>query len=73
MLGTAVGFVLGHLGAEALGAWLRRTQQMELSGLVWVPAELWLIGLALAVGTLAAIGPAIQAYRADIAGTLAKG
>ncbi len=73
VLGTAVGFVLGHLGAEALGAWLRRTQQMELSGLVWVPAELWLIGLALAVGTLAAIGPAIQAYRADIAGTLAKG
>lgn len=73
VLGTAAGFVLGHFGAEALGAWLRRTQQMELSGLVWVPAELWLIGLALGVGALAAIVPAIQAYRADIAGTLAKG
>lgn len=73
VLGTAAGFVLGHLGAGALGVWLRRTQQMELSGLVWVPSEFWLIGLALGVGVLAAIVPAIQAYRADIAGILAKG
>ncbi len=73
VFGTAAGFVLGHMGAGVLGIWLRRTQQMELSGLVWVTSELWLIGLALGVGVLAAIVPAIQAYRADIASTLAKG
>ena len=73
VFGTAAGFVLGHIGAGVLGIWLRRTQQMELSGLVWVTSELWLIGLALGVGVLAAIVPAIQAYRADIAATLAKG
>lgn len=70
--GTLIGIVLGHTVAEALGAWLKQTRQLELSGWTWVGAELWLFALALGVGLLAAILPAIQAYRADIARILAS-
>jgi putative ABC transport system permease protein len=44
-----------------------------VTGWAWVPEELWLIGLALAVGIFAALLPALRAYRTDIAGTLARG
>ena len=46
---------------------------MELSGWTWVPEEGWIVLLALAVGVVSAILPAIQAYRTEIARTLARG
>ncbi len=45
---------------------------MGLTGLAWRPEELYVVGLALAVGLLAALIPAIQAYRTDIAAILAS-
>lgn len=71
-VGTVIGMVLGHVVAEALGAWLKQTQQLELSGWRWVASELWLFVLAAGVGLAAAILPAIEAYRTDIARTLAS-
>lgn len=72
LAGTVIGLVLGHLVAEALGASLKQTQQLELTGWMWVSRELWLFALAFVVGLVAAILPAIQAYRTDIARTLAS-
>lgn len=71
-IGALIGIVLGHLAAQALGMWFNITQQMAFTGLTWVKEELWLIAVAVLVGIVAAILPAIRAYRTDIANTLAK-
>jgi putative ABC transport system permease protein len=68
-----IGLVLGHLLTELLGFALKRANQPEVTGWVWHPDELWLIVLAVVVGIIAALLPAWRAYRADIAGTLARG
>jgi putative ABC transport system permease protein len=72
-MGAALGLVLGHGLAELLGRALQAAQQVEITGWAWVPAELWVVVLALGVGVLAALLPAWRAYRTDIAGTLARG
>jgi ABC-type lipoprotein release transport system permease subunit len=41
--------------------------------LVWWNDEWWLAGGALAVGLIAALAPALRAYRASVAGVLAEG
>jgi len=71
--GAVLGLFLGHALTEVLGQSLRAAQQIAVTGWTWVPAELWLLGLALLVGVLAALLPAWRAYRTDIALTLARG
>jgi putative ABC transport system permease protein len=72
-IGAALGVVLGHVLTEFLGVALKAAQQVTVTGWAWVNAEFWLVGLALAVGILAALAPAWRAYRTDIAATLARG
>jgi len=72
-IGSVLGIVLGHVLTETLGVAFRAAKQVAVTGWAWVPEELWLIGLALAVGIFAALLPAWRAYRTDIAGTLARG
>ena len=71
-IGALIGIVLGHLAAQLLGMWFNITQQMAFTGFTWVKEEMWLIAVAIAVGIVAAILPALRAYRTDIASTLAK-
>ena len=72
-LGTLAGIALGHVLTAVLGHALRQAQQVAVSGWVFLPEELWLLALALGVGTVAALVPAWRAYRTDIATTLATG
>ena len=72
-VGALLGLVLGHALTEALGHALKAAQQVAVTGFTWVPEELWLVGISLAVGVLAALLPAWRAYRTDIALTLARG
>jgi len=72
-IGVALGLALGHVLTELLGVAFKAAKQVAVTGWAWVPEELWLIGLALAVGIFAALLPAWRAYRTDIAGTLARG
>lgn len=72
-VGGALGLALGHLGTEALGAWLRVARQGDITGFILVQDEFWLIALALGVGLLAALVPAWRVYRTDIARVLAEG
>ncbi|EDN65066.1 hypothetical protein BGP_6373 [Beggiatoa sp. PS] len=55
---------------EILGIWLSQTQQLHLTGWTYVTQEYLLFGLALLIGTISALLPAIQAYRIDIANIL---
>ena len=71
--GALLGLALGHGLTELLGHSLKAAQQVAVTGRTWVPEELWLIGIALAVGIIASLLPAWHAYRTDIAHTLARG
>jgi len=73
LVGAALGLVLGHLAAEAVGAMLAAGQQGRITGAVWLGSELWLVLLAAGVGLVAGLVPAWRAYRTDIALTLAQG
>jgi putative ABC transport system permease protein len=72
VLGAAIGLLLGHALAGVLGAWLAAQQQYPVTGLEWRPAELWVVGVAVAVGLAAALIPAWRAYRVDVSRTLAQ-
>ncbi len=70
--GVVLGFLAGHGVMELLGGWLASARGVALTGWTWTPAEtILLIGL-FAVGALAAALPAVQAYRTDVAATLAE-
>lgn len=71
--GAVLGLALGHGIAEIAGGWLWREHQVHLVGLAWVAEETWLIVMAVALGALAALLPALQAYRIDISKVLARG
>jgi putative ABC transport system permease protein len=73
MLGTLLGLAAGHLAAELIGQWLPQAQQLDLRGFIWLQAEWGLLLFALLLGLLAALIPALSAYRSDIARILARG
>jgi putative ABC transport system permease protein len=70
--GALLGILLGHVVAEAVGHLLPEGRNMGLSGLSWLPQGLLVLILSLLVGLVAALLPAIQAYRTDIAAVLAS-
>ncbi|MEM7762674.1 MAG: ABC transporter permease [Pseudomonadota bacterium] len=71
-LGVALGFVAGHITVELLGAWLESARGVSFTGVIWLGAETWLLLSLLIVGIIAALVPALQAYRTDVAKTLAE-
>jgi putative ABC transport system permease protein len=73
LVGAAIGLVLGHLAAEAVGTMLAADKQGGITGAAWLGSELWLVALAAGVGLVAGLVPAWRAYRTDIAYTLAQG
>lgn len=68
---AALGLFLGHAVLEWAGR-LSLTPGLALTGRWWVPQEAWLALLAIGVGTFAALIPAIQAYRVEIATVLSE-
>jgi putative ABC transport system permease protein len=70
--GALLGILLGHLVAEFAGRLVQEARNMGLTGLTWLPEEVYVLALALVVGLLSALLPAIQAYRTDIAAVLAS-
>ena len=61
-----------HPNVQQACAWLASQQQYPVTGLEWRPAELWVVGVAVAVGLVAALIPAWRAYRVDVSRTLAQ-
>jgi len=72
-IGALLGFILGHVFAAGLGAWLEAAQQPAVTGLAFRIEEIWVLATALAVGFVAALIPACRAYRTDVSRTLAQG
>ena len=70
-VGCVLGLAAGHAVTEVLGRLLPEAAAMGLTGLTWEPEEFLIVLLVLAVGVVAALLPAVRAYRTDIAKTLA--
>ncbi|MCR9091288.1 ABC transporter permease [Algiphilus sp.] len=70
LAGTLLGVFVGHLVAELAGQWLGFAATEGLTGWQWLPAESWLLVYGTAIGALAALVPAIRAYRRDVTAVL---
>ena len=72
MAGIALGFSLAHSTMILISAWLESQRGVSLADLYWAEAETQLLLVLLAVSLISAAIPAMQAYRTDVARTLAE-
>jgi putative ABC transport system permease protein len=72
LIGGVVGIATGHLLVSALGVWLEANGYHPVSGHAFLVQELWVAGIAVAVGLAAALLPAYRAYRTDVSRTLSE-
>lgn len=70
--GVIVGLLFGHGGASLLGWWINDLHALHFTGALWLSQERWVILASLGLGIAAALIPAIQAYRTDLARVLAN-
>jgi putative ABC transport system permease protein len=70
VLASALGLAAGHGLAGLVGWMLAARQSVPVSGATWVAAEAWIPVAAVAVAALAALIPAVAAYRVDVARSL---
>ncbi|MDX1407732.1 MAG: FtsX-like permease family protein [Saprospiraceae bacterium] len=73
MIGYIIGIALSHIGMELVGGIMKSSYRYSFSGFEFLQKELYLLAGALAIGFLAAVLPAVQASRTDIAETLTEG
>jgi putative ABC transport system permease protein len=76
LLGIAsllLGVLLGHLFAVAMQQWIEQTKHLSLGAIGFHPSEIYVAMAALFVSILAAIIPAIMAYRVNVVQVLAEG
>lgn len=72
LAGGFIGLLLGHGAMAVITSMFEEARQFAISGSIFIFEELLLLGFILLVGITAAVLPAIQAYRTDIAETLSK-
>lgn len=71
LFGALFGIALGHTLTALIAFNVTQAAHFAFTGWLWLPVEWWLLGTAVLLGLVAALIPAIQAYRTDIAATLA--
>jgi len=67
LLASILGLAGGHALAALVGALLEAQRSLPMTGRLWVPDEAWIPVAAAAVATVAALIPAVSAYRVDVA------
>jgi putative ABC transport system permease protein len=72
-IGCLAGLLLSHVSMEVLGGSMEESYRYHFTGMRFLHEELWLIVGALGIGFVAAVIPAWQASRTDIAATLTEG
>ena len=66
LMATALGLAGGHLLTGLIGYWLQAERSVALTGWIWLPAEWWVPALGGGVAMLAALLPAVGAYRVNV-------
>lgn len=72
LLGALFGFFMGHALVEILAGYYEKSEEVGITGLVFVNQELIVLLLSVGVGMVSAILPAFNAYRTDISKVLAQ-
>ncbi|GKS73368.1 ABC transporter permease [Acidovorax sp. SUPP950] len=72
LIASGLGLAAGHALAAVVGWMLQAQHAMPVTGALWLPEEWAVPGLAVAVAAVAALLPAVQAYRVDVADLLAR-
>jgi putative ABC transport system permease protein len=70
LAGYFCGWILSRAGILLLQSYLGETQSWPIS-LNFVPSEAWMLPAVIIIGTMAAVIPAVHAFRLDISKTLA--
>lgn len=70
--GGLLGIAFGHIAMEGIGIMFAEAQQFAVTGFVFLLEEIWILVLALGIGILSSLIPALLAYKTDIAETLSK-
>ncbi len=71
-IGFLTGILLSHTAMQLLAKYMSDAYRYSFTGWTWLSEEWWLLTGALAIGFVAAIVPAFNAYRTDISKTLSK-
>ena len=66
VIATVLGMALGHALTSVIGYWLQAERSVSLTGWIWVASEAWVPFLGATVAVVAALLPAIGAYRLDV-------
>ena len=72
VLGTLIGMIFGHLALQFIQQAVQKSQHIRLDGVPFIKNELYILLAAPLLGFIAAILPALTAYRIDISKTLSK-
>jgi putative ABC transport system permease protein len=70
--GFIIGTLISHIGMEVMASHLEETYKYTFSGMLFLMEEFYLAIGALVIGFVAALIPAIQAYKVDISDTLSN-
>jgi len=73
VLASMLGLAGGHLLTALLGFLLQAEQSLPLTGWLWLGVEAWVPVMALGVAVLAALLPALSAYRVEAGQLLGSG
>jgi len=66
LLACALGLLAAHALTALMGEMLMARHSLAITGWQWVPGEAWVPVLALGVAVVAALLPAVHAYRVDV-------
>lgn len=72
VLGGVLGFFLGHGLVEILAGYYEKSDEVGITGFVFVNQEVAVLLLSILVGIFSALLPAVNAYRTDISQVLAQ-
>ena len=72
LFGFLLGFIFSRLGLWLVSQFMQSSYHYEFAGWFWLPEEMWLLGIALSIGLVAALLPAIQIFNINISKTLAN-
>ena len=70
--GTAIGVGLGHAAGWLAAEWLDRARSVSLGALGWAPEEGLVVAGAMVIALVAALVPAMRAWRLDVVTVLAE-